>query len=809
MRGQVRNVWLRASLCVAVLSGAAAGVSAQDAPYQCSQGTVKRIMVKADGTRIKLRGRFDIPLDFDPTVNGLRLDLIYEPETDPANVLYSAVLPASGFEATHGGFLYRDRTGSVDGITRVRVRRNPLGVHGVTVVRNDGTAALAGLHAGPLRAVVRSGAACTRSCSGDCVLRGSRLICKKGIDTALCGIMSGCEMLNSISGQCMFPYPSSVFEAADGTATSGRRIAFPRRAMPSNGFGVRIDPTAWNTLDGYSPGAMMLVNFPQGVDLAASVVPPLTNFALSVGSASATVLLDADTLELVEHFGENDVSIGPNFLPVAPPTQSFIIRPGRRLKNDGHYIVAIRHLIDINGDPIGPDPAFQALRDGTPSGSAAIEARRPQFDQLFTTLAAAGVARNDLILAWEFHTASDDSIQSWLLSMRDETFTALGINAPPFTVTNVEDDPFGDPRVCRRVQGTYEVPLYTDMDGPGSRLNIGPGGVPVQTGVTQAPFTAIIPCSLLNPVPHPGRPIFYGHGLLGTGVGEVSSGHLRTLADTYGFVVAATDWQGMSDFDYSTIIGFIPDLSGFPTLPERLHQGMLNQLVLGHLMIAPDGLATHPAFLGTIDPSELFYYGNSQGGILGGTVMSLSQEATRGVLGVPAANFSTLLQRSIDFNPFFLVLRTNYTNNLERELIYPLLQQLWDRAEPNGWYHHTIPGTLPNTPAHKILVHMATSDDEVANIATEIMVRTLGIPQVGPVVQSYYNVPEMSAPFDGSAMVESDAGFPVPPITNIPPPDNNAHGLMRGRPAIQAQIDQFLRTGGNIQNFCTGPCDPE
>jgi hypothetical protein len=105
--------------------------------------------------------------------------------------------------------------------------------------------------------------------------------------------------------------------------------------MPGNGSGVRIDPTAWNTLDGYSPGTMMLVNFPQGVDLAASVVPPLTNFALSVGSASATVLLDADTLERIEHFGENDVSIATNGMPVAPPMQGFIIRPGRRLKNNG------------------------------------------------------------------------------------------------------------------------------------------------------------------------------------------------------------------------------------------------------------------------------------------------------------------------------------------------------------------------------------------------------------------------------------------------------------------------------------------
>jgi hypothetical protein len=110
---------------------------------------------------------------------------------------------------------------------------------------------------------------------------------------------------------------------------------------------------------------------------------------------------------------------------------------------------------------------------------------------------------------------------------------------------------------------------------------------------------------------------------------------------------------------------------------------------------------------------------------------------------------------------------------------------------------------------HKVLVHMATNDDEVSNVATEIMVRTMGIPQLTPVIKSYYNIPELAAPFDGSAMHESDEGDPAIPIGNIPPADNNAHGAMRARAAIQAEIDQFLRTGGNVQNFCTGPCNPD
>src|SRR6185436_828437 len=314
--------------------------------------------------------------------------------------------------------------------------------------------------------------------------------------------------------------------------------------------------------------------------------------------------------------------------------------------------------------------------------------------------------------------------------------------------------------------------------------------------------------------PATGRPIFYGHGLLGSGAGEVDSGNLRTLAQTYGFVIVATDWQGMSSSDTGNIVSNItPNLSNFRQLSERLHQGILNQLVLAHLLGAADGLSADPNFIYSgvpvIDPSEVFYYGNSQGGIFGGTVMALSTEVTRGVLGVPAANFSTLLQRSRDFEPYFALIRAAYPNDLNRMLTYPLIQQLWDKAEPNGWYHHTVSDPLPATPVHKVLVHMATNDDEVSNVATEIMVRSMGIPQLTPVVKSYYNIPELAASFDGSAMHESDEGDLAIPVTNIPPADNNAHGAMRGRPAIQAEIDQFLRTGGNVQNFCSDSCNPD
>src|SRR5207247_1408758 len=335
------------------------------------------------------------------------VEVNYEPEADPANLVYSVTLPKTGFASVPGGSRYVDRQGLVGGVRHVTIKDAGGGMQRVKLFRNGGP--LAGTpRAGNLRAAFGSGAACARTCGAPCVLATTASVrCRASTDTALCGTLSGCELLNVSGGHCLLPYPSSVFEASDGSTATGKRIAYLRRGMPVNNATVHIDPTPWNTLDGFSPGSMMMVVFPHGVDLAASNVPPLTNFAASLDPGSPVVLLDADSLQRIELFGENDVSLGPGNVPVSPPTQAFIIRPGRRLQNGHHYIVALRGLIDQTAAPIVAEPAFQALRDGTPSGNAALEARRAHFDNdVFPPLVAAGIPRGNLIVAWDFTTAS-------------------------------------------------------------------------------------------------------------------------------------------------------------------------------------------------------------------------------------------------------------------------------------------------------------------------------------------------------------------------------------------------------------------
>src|SRR5262249_20996173 len=267
-------------------------------------------------------------------------------------------------------------------------------------------------------------------------------------------------------------------------------------------------------------------------------------------------------------------------------------------------------------------------------------------------------------------------------------------------------------------------------------------------------------------------------------------------------------------FDAPNAIGILQNLANFPTLTDRLQQAMLDQLYLARLMIHPMGFMSDPAFQDgsantVIDPSDVFYDGNSQGGIFGGTVMAIAQDLTRGVLGVPGMNYSLLLTRSTDSALYSAFLYPAYPNELERPLLLALIQMLWDRGDPNGYAHHITTDPLPHTPAHTVLLHEAFGDHQVANVATEVEARTIGASIHQPTIASgrnpdvvpYFGIPGIpSYPFDGSALVVWDSGANPPPLTNTAPmtgPD--PHSDPRSSPLGRLQKSEFLKAvGGTV-----------
>jgi hypothetical protein len=174
--------------------------------------------------------------------------------------------------------------------------------------------------------------------------------------------------------------------------------------------------------------------------------------------------------------------------------------------------VAVRKLVDKSGTPVEAEPVFAAIRDGRPSDIPAVEETRRRLEPVLRRLAALGVERNELILAFDFVVSSDHSLTHEMLSMRDQAFAWLAeqveAGVQTFRVDEViprnESCAPGGGSVWRELRGSYHAPLFLSGD-PFSEATV-PGflqrdarGRPAWSALTNAPFGISIPCAVFGP----------------------------------------------------------------------------------------------------------------------------------------------------------------------------------------------------------------------------------------------------------------------------------------------------------------------
>ena len=205
---------------------------------------------------------------------------------------------------------------------------------------------------------------------------------------------------------------------------------------------------------------------------------------------------------------------------------------------------------------------------------------------------------------------------------------------------------------------------------------------------------------------------------------EIDAGNVKAMSNEHNFVFCATAWAGFAAEDVQHIISVLSDFSRFNTVADRMQQGFLNMLLLGRAMIHPQGLSSNAAFQkggeSVLDTTRLFFDGNSQGGIMGGGLTAVAPDFERAALGVPGMNYSTLLNRSVDFDTYAAIIYPNYTKVIDRQLWLSQIQLLWDRGEANGYAHHMTTDPLPDTPRHTVLMHVAFGDHQVSDTAAEV-----------------------------------------------------------------------------------------
>jgi hypothetical protein len=601
---------------------------------------------------------------------------------------------------------------------------------------------------------------------------------------------------------CLLPWPNDAFTVPDPATATGRRLAIGPEATPTNVDGTHIDVTDQNRADGFSPGSAVLAFVP-GIDLEKSAVAPSTDIGASLDPAAPIVLLDTTSGERLAYWAELDAQ--------APEgEQTLMVRPATSLLEGHHIVVAMRNLVDADGNALAPTPAFTAALDGTPEPPE----RAADFAAIFAALEADDIARDSLYLAWDFTVASAQSLSTRALTMRDLAYQQLGDTAPAFTVTSQADN--GN---LRTIDGTYEVPNFLTGDGaPGSTLLLDDAGLPRlndQQPAYVAPFRCLLPLTGNTPT------IIFGHGLLGD-LGQVDG--LSFAAEMGLAGVCGTDEIGMSTSDLPNLATILGDLSHFPEQADRMVQGILNQQMLGRLLNHPKGFVSSPAFT-TADGTPLVangrttLVGNSQGGILGGAFSAVSNEWTNVVLGVPGINYSLLLTRSSDWPQFQAIFDTAYTDPVDRVLALQIIQLLWDRGENNGYAQHLTANPYPGTSEKKVLLVEAFGDHQVANISTDVLSRTIGAdvhePSLAPGRSADVDPQWGIEPLDhtaatNGAVVLWDFGNPHPPTVNLPPTEpeygDDPHGAGSREPMVLTQALTFLLTG-EVTDVCNGgPC---
>lgn len=673
-----------------------------------------------------------------------------------------------------------------------------------------------------------------------------------------------CEFL--AGPECLLPWPNNYFTEPDASSPTGIRVNLDRASTPANSQGIHVDPVDLNRSDGFSPGSMIVAKIPgfdtpEAFEMTGSV--RITDMARYADPDQPIVLIDAATGERQLIWSELDLTA------TSPDGRALIIRPGRNLIEGHRYIVALRNLRNSSGEILPPSDAFRVYRDRLITRQTVVEDRRPAMEDIFGKLTKAGLARDELYLAWDFTVASTENLTSRVLSMRDDAFRELGDDdlddgvvqgeAPEFEIITGpqggEDYPPGSTGVgenySRKISGWMRVPCYLDKPGcaGNARFDLGPDGLPrrIPGNETMAYFTCGIPRTGLSvggpdgyTVEEKAQPVLHGHGLFGS-ANQVHTSWTRKTADENGQFTCGTNWTGLDGSGQAPFVERIQEMSRFPEMTDRLQQSWINALYLGRLMIHPDGLAADSNFqydgVPVFRTQDLGYWGVSNGGIMGGALTAIAPDFTRSVLAVPAMNFSTMFTRNnlwaSELSPIFA---TAYPREIDHPLLMSMMQLWWDRGEPNGYANHITRDPLPDTPLHKVLIEMAYGDHEVANVATEVMARTLELPVRRPLLdpgRSPDTLPGFGLPSlgtlpgpgsTGNGMFVWDTGpkrirpsgtttlgtLP-PPTTNTAPsadfgPDPHTE-ILESSAALRAQIGAFLRPGGTVIDPCgPAPC---
>ena len=587
------------------------------------------------------------------------------------------------------------------------------------------------------------------------------------------------------------------------------------------GDSTPMDPSRWSYRDGFSPVGTIL--WRSGVALDAANLPPLADPGRCLADDSPIQLWDLDAGERLPCFAELDA------WPLQEESERvLLIRPMVHMGFDRHIGVAITTaLLTQSGEPVARPPGFEAIVAGDRDLPEPVLGH---YAALLTSLEELGTSSDELVLAWDFPTASRDRIMTPLETVLQQMRSEMPLEAqfePEVVITDLFDADAGDviaPGLWREVRGSLRLTHYlwsesgeddaTESEHDGGWFRVDPEtGVPAARAEDDAFFTLVLPDSVRGADPGSVPVVIFGHGIFaapGHYISATDDGNATVeLCNRLAAICVGGEWRGLTTRDVADSVRVATNLGRFPLLTDKLVQGVSNQLALARAFrtafIEQDFLQVEGGSI--VDPDQIVYFGISLGGIEGATLLANSEVVDTGVLHVPGAVWATMLERSSHWTDFEEFVAATQPDPASRQVIYALSQLLWDPVDP---VNHA--GLLGDKAA---LWQVSIGDEQVPNFTAEVLARTLGLSIVGEPVTRPWGLDVVPAPVGpgASGMTQFDSGHVRPPDDNRPAAVTGAHTAIRHTVEMQEQVAAFLANGGEgtIVHPCDGPCvfDPD
>jgi hypothetical protein len=557
------------------------------------------------------------------------------------------------------------------------------------------------------------------------------------------------------------------------------RVAIPAESLPAGGeTPIPVDRVAWRS--GFSQGQTSVLRL-GGLDPSS-----LPDWRSPTPGAGGVVLADLTDNVWLPVFAELDA--WPDAVDPA-----LLIRPLQAVPSGHHVAVAVTTAV------VARPARFEALLEGDPPASIAGIAAGTRA--VVNQLEALGLARADIALAWDYPVDAGTTPLA----------TAIAAHALPGTWTldrirNADDgDIVAGPLTWRAAEGTFTV---TDFLVDDQLLDL-VDGTAQPTGTAEAALYVHIPTSVKD-APAGTVPILvFGHGIFAEpdnylDEADDPSGVLA-LADAGGFLVVAGTWRGLTTADLVGTIAAASDFGKLPVVSDRLVQGQVNVRTLMEL-VADGALLEDPALLGASgqvlgDPSRIYYYGISLGAIQGMVMLAQDPPIESAVTHVGGGVWSTMLERSSNWPIFESPLTSAVPDPGDRQALYAFSQLFWDAADPIAWTTE-----LASTP---FLLQESIGDEQVPNLSTEVVARSVGLPLLQPSVNAPFGVDPVTGPLppDSRALVQFDPELPIPPDGNRPPEESGAHGAPRLWPGTEHQTLDYLLQDRIVVHHCgDDPC---